>query len=181
MGEEHFFSPHSGWGSLAFGRVVVLLCFRNRRARVERFPDVGANSVQAGFRPLLLAIHRVQGNAEAVRNRLPRQVLLAHQAHHLGHLARKAVAKLNELPLVFPEIPPIIGLCLGDEQTLKQFREETEPEFPTVLIDPIVFFSLIGDAPPRFTYISEAAEISHWDEELPADDVLLQHFQKSGG
>ena len=86
----------------------------------------------------------------------------------------EAVAKLNELPLFFPELPPIIGLCLGDEETLKQFREETEPEFPTVLIDPLVFFSLIADAPPRYTYISEGTEITHWDEVLPNDEVLLK-------
>ena len=86
----------------------------------------------------------------------------------------EAVAKLNELPLFFPEMPPIIGLCLGDEETLKQFQEETQPEFPTVLTDPLVFFSLIGDAPPRYTYISGGAEIGHWDEELPNDQQLLE-------
>jgi hypothetical protein len=76
------------------------------------------------------------------------------------------VAKLNELTLI-PEFPPLIGLMLGDEATLEDFKLQTSPRFPCHLIDPLVFFQLIGEVPPRLSYIRNGMVIQSWDGEMP--------------
>jgi len=85
-----------------------------------------------------------------------------------------AVPKINDLiGTLGNDLPPVTGLVLGDEETLKQFRETTKPSFPTVLIDPMVFFEYIGDAPPRYVLVRQGKEVSHWDEDLPTMETLL--------
>ena len=85
-----------------------------------------------------------------------------------------AVEELNELALFFPDLPPIVGLCLGDDDELDQFREQNNPNFPTVLIPPLTFFDLIGSTPPRFVWVRDGKALQHWDGELPSDDQLLE-------
>ncbi len=75
-----------------------------------------------------------------------------------------AVDVLNDLALV-PEFPTMVALMLGDEETLEAFREETNPEFPTVLIEPLTFFQFIGDAPPRLIHVRDGKQMRFWDEE----------------
>jgi hypothetical protein len=59
-----------------------------------------------------------------------------------------AVHMLNEMTMI-SDLPPMIGLVLGQEVTLEEFRLSTDAQFPLQLIEPIVFFQLIGSAPPR--------------------------------
>ncbi|MCK5558109.1 MAG: hypothetical protein KAJ01_07015 [Candidatus Hydrogenedentes bacterium] len=93
----------------------------------------------------------------------------------------ETMQELNELPSFLPDIPPIIGLFLGEEEILEQLREQVDPEFPTFLIEPLTFFDLLGDAraPPRFVYVRDGKGVHHWDEELPEDIELLKAFSDS--
>ena len=35
------------------------------------------------------------------------------------------------------------------------------------MIDTLVFFEFIGDAPPRFFYVKDGRQIHFWDEKVP--------------
>ena len=90
----------------------------------------------------------------------------------------ESVEQLNELALI-PEFPPIVGLCFEEEEgELADFREMTAPEFPLYSLgDRVrVFYSLVGEAPPRFIYARDGRQIVFWDETLPDPDVLLDAF-----
>jgi uncharacterized membrane protein YphA (DoxX/SURF4 family) len=80
---------------------------------------------------------------------------------------RASVPALNDLGRQ-PGMPPIIGLCEGNETTLEDFRIMTAPEFPTHLIPTRVFGTLDGNAPPRFYAVRDGKELRHWDDEVPA-------------
>lgn len=85
-----------------------------------------------------------------------------------------AVGELNELARFLPNLPPIVALCLGEEDTLTEFRAKTHPEFPTFLVPPLKFFEFIGDAPPRFILVSEGKQTGSWDHKIPEDTELLE-------
>ena len=55
--------------------------------------------------------------------------ILSTSCAHCEEEARR----LSKIPRFFPDFPPIVGLCLGEEETLSQFRERGEIEFPTVI------------------------------------------------
>ena len=90
-----------------------------------------------------------------------------------------ASEEMNEMLMVFPGMPPIIGLMLGDEETLQQYREQVDPQFPTILIDPLRFMQLLDDAPPRFFYVQDGKALRHWDEELPEEIELMELIAES--
>lgn len=75
--------------------------------------------------------------------------------------------RLSELPELFPQVPPVIGLCLGTEPELKMFREKTKPNFPIFKLDPLTFIQLIGQTPPRFILIRDGKPLKYWDERVP--------------
>ena len=92
-----------------------------------------------------------------------------------------AVEQLHELrDWLSEDLPPIVGLCLGDRQTLGKYRKLTQPRFPTALIPPLDFFGLIGEEPPRFYLVRDGRAIQDWDLYLP-DPIdlfdLLQEMQ----
>jgi hypothetical protein len=93
---------------------------------------------------------------------------------------RAAVETLNELILI-PQMPPLIALMLGEENDLEDFRAVTQPEFPTTLIDPLVFLQLIGVEPPRLIYVLDGRQVLCWDEELPAIPEIVSALEASGG
>jgi len=99
-------------------------------------------------------------------------VLLSDSCDH----CEKTMLELNELPLLLQDFPAIIGLFLGEEETLKELCKKVKPEYPTILIDPLTFFRLLGDAtaPPRFVYIRNGKQIQHWDEMLPERAELAE-------
>jgi len=68
-----------------------------------------------------------------------------------------------------PDFPPIAGLILGEEDTLRSFRQTYRPRFATRLIPVLEFFDLIGDAPPRFYVLRDGKSLKYWDENLPAE------------
>jgi hypothetical protein len=83
-----------------------------------------------------------------------------------------AVEPLNDFALI-PEFPPVVGLMLGDEGTVLEFRELTDPQFPTVLIDTLVFFQFIDVEPPRFYDVQDGKSLRFWDGEPPHVDAFL--------
>jgi hypothetical protein len=92
---------------------------------------------------------------------------------------QETVSKLNKLPQEIDSIPPVVGLILGEEETLRQFRQQFSPKFPTAIIPPLTFFEFIGDAPPRFYLIKDGRPIRHWDEDLPKNNVLAEVIGKN--
>lgn len=83
------------------------------------------------------------------------------------------VPAVNDLTLM-PETPPVVGLMFGNAQEVDLFRAMTAPLFPTFLLpDQLLFFDLIGAAPPRFVLIAEGEVVSVWDDEPPALDALV--------
>jgi hypothetical protein len=61
---------------------------------------------------------------------------------------------------------------LGEESTLKQLRQQVQPGFPTILLEPLKFFEFIGEAPPRIYLVRDGRELQHWDENLPSAAAL---------
>ncbi len=85
---------------------------------------------------------------------------------------KAAVAQLHELAEAFPELPPIVGLMIGDRPTLAEFRAETSPDFPTVLVPAPAAIAYIGEEPPRFVLVRDGVAVETWDAAIP-DPLLL--------
>jgi hypothetical protein len=73
-----------------------------------------------------------------------------------------------------PGMPAVVGLILGEGETLNQFRRNFAPRFPTRLIPVLDFFNLIGDAPPRFHLVRDGRAVKFWDTDPPAANVLQE-------
>ena len=85
-----------------------------------------------------------------------------------------ATEVLNQIaPL--PGVPPIVGLMMGDEKEMRDFRDLTAPVFPVQSIDTLEFFNLLDkqQAPPRFYITHDGAEVRYLDELDPTLDGLL--------
>ena len=81
---------------------------------------------------------------------------------------------VNELNHLYesPGCPLIVGLFLGEKNTLRTFQQAYRPQFPTRLIPDLEFFSLIGNSPPRFIVVKDGRQIQYWDKGLPEEVVL---------
>ena len=87
------------------------------------------------------------------------------------------VESLNEV-VVAPDTPPVIGLLFGEnEEELTEFRNVTQPLFPTPTIEADIFFDLIGEEPPRFYFIEDGKALRHLDDLEPTVDVLLAFIE----
>jgi uncharacterized membrane protein YphA (DoxX/SURF4 family) len=91
-----------------------------------------------------------------------------------------AVPELNDLPRFFPGFPQIVALCLGDESSRADFEDRTQPDFPLFLLEPLAFFDLIGQSPPRFVLIEDGRIIRFWDADLPSDEAWLEVLESLG-
>lgn len=80
---------------------------------------------------------------------------------------RKAVGALGELKELIPNLPPVVGLCLGSRSQLEKFRAETKPSFPTVLVPTRAFMEFVDVDPPRYALIRDGQGVAQWDEQLP--------------
>jgi hypothetical protein len=89
------------------------------------------------------------------------------------------VGGLNRLS-ASPNFPPIVGLILGEEDTLRSFRATFAPKFPNRLIPVLEFFDLIGDAPPRFYVLKDGQIVKQWDETLPTEAVFRSAIPAEG-
>lgn len=85
------------------------------------------------------------------------------------------VAELNALAHD-PQMPQVVGLILGEEDTDRAFRDQYRPQFPTTALPVLEFLNLIGKAPPRFILVREGRQIQFWDEEFPQRELLLERL-----
>jgi hypothetical protein len=88
-----------------------------------------------------------------------------------GH-CRDSVPTINEYTYL-PELPQVIALMEGDEDTLDEFILLTQPEFPAFLIDTMDFFSLIESSPPRIVYIRDGKPLHAWEGDVPSVEILI--------
>ncbi|MCE5228970.1 hypothetical protein LLG95_05160 [bacterium] len=85
---------------------------------------------------------------------------------------RKAVGQIAELMRLIPNMPKVIGLCLGDGATLESFRDETLAPFATVLVPAGVFTEFVPAEPPHFVLIRDGAPVAQWDMQIPPTELL---------
>lgn len=95
--------------------------------------------------------------------------MISDSCEHCGQI----VADLNKAMQV-PGFPPVVGLVLGEKDSLERFRQTHKPEFATRLIEPLEFFDLIGEAPPRFILSRDGATVRFWDKDLPEPQAIIQ-------
>lgn len=93
---------------------------------------------------------------------------------------RESVPMLNEYTYI-PEWPTVVGLMQGDAPTHDDFILNTEPEFPTFLIDTMDFFNLIASAPPRLAYVRDGKLVQAWDGDMPALETFVENNLFSNG
>ncbi|HNR34724.1 MAG TPA: hypothetical protein PKO36_06060 [Candidatus Hydrogenedentes bacterium] len=82
-----------------------------------------------------------------------------------------------------PECPPIIGLGYEEKPgSAAVFYENTRPEFPIYSLgDQIrLFYSFIGESPPRFYLIQDGAERAFWDEIPPSPEAIASALAGKG-
>jgi hypothetical protein len=87
-----------------------------------------------------------------------------------------AIESINDLTYI-PDFPPLIALCLEwNEGDLEEFRQLTQPVFPLYSLGNRMrtFYSLVGDAAPRFYYIRDGREVKHWDATVPDPTEVLE-------
>jgi hypothetical protein len=94
-----------------------------------------------------------------------------------------SVPTLNQY-VGMPELPPLVALCLEPEpQSMDIFRAQTQPLFPMHSLgnDVIAFFRLIGNAPPRLSYVRDGTPLKSWDEPLPPPEEVLPYVRSVRG
>lgn len=84
---------------------------------------------------------------------------------------REAVIPLSDLTY-YPDVPQVAVLMLATEEEYAAFLDEMQPMFPSTRIDPMAFFALIGDEPPRFYVVEDGAPVRHIDTLDPTIDLL---------
>ena len=86
---------------------------------------------------------------------------------------KDSVEVLNALAAE-PGVPQIIGIMMGKDDELEEFRGQTMPLFPTQIVDTMLWLELLGDAkaPPRFVLVRDGAPVEHWDDEVPPAEAI---------
>jgi len=93
-----------------------------------------------------------------------------------GHCL-ETIATLNELAMQPDFLLPIVALCYEDEPgSFEEFSALGGAIFPMHSLGGYIrtFFSLVGDAPPRFIYILDGRQVAFWDDEVPEPGQVQQ-------
>lgn len=83
---------------------------------------------------------------------------------------RASVPGLNALNDA-DDLPPVVALMMGNDDSLDDFMLTTEPNFPMQLIDSFQFLDFIGNAPPRLIYDRDGQQVHFWDWEDETPDA----------
>ncbi len=84
------------------------------------------------------------------------------------------IQPIKDLRELIPDLPPVVGLCLGDEASLAEMRAATEPDFPLVRVPARIFIDQVEVEPPRFVLVREGRPLAHWDGDLPNPMQLVE-------
>ncbi|MDQ1257465.1 MAG: hypothetical protein QG656_2070 [Candidatus Hydrogenedentes bacterium] len=87
-----------------------------------------------------------------------------------------SVESVNELSLA-ADFPQVVGICYEEEPgLLDTFRDMTAPIFPLYSLGDRIrlFFSLVGEVPPRFILARDGEQIAYWDETAPTAEQVQQ-------
>ena len=90
-----------------------------------------------------------------------------------GH-CKKVVPDLNDIAASLYEDVPVVGLCKGKREDLRELKLETQPQFPIFPIDPVLFFGLFESKLPRLLLVRDG-EIKHaWEWDVPDLAEILE-------
>lgn len=87
-------------------------------------------------------------------------------------LCKKAVNPLNDLG-ENPNVPPIVGLLLGNEKDVQDLLKEN-PTFPVQTVSPSFFFKYLQGEPPTIMLIKDAKVIQVWKKKVPTEMELMR-------
>ncbi|MEN6626645.1 MAG: MauE/DoxX family redox-associated membrane protein [Candidatus Sumerlaeia bacterium] len=118
----------------------------------------------------IFAQFKVQDNKRNMLDLGQGRYFVAFLSDSCGH-CQDIVSDLNEFPHIYKDLP-VIGLILGDENTLREFRERFLPQFPTAILEPLKFFEFIGNAPPRYYLVQDGKTQKYWDNQLPKPEEI---------
>lgn len=74
-------------------------------------------------------------------------------------------------------LPPVVGLMLGETASLERFRRENPIAFPHRLIPPLEFFERLQGETPGLVLIRDGQVLQYWEGRVPEGEEL-QAFQK---
>ncbi len=66
----------------------------------------------------------------------------------------------------------VVGLIMGKEDEIAQFRAVTATEFPLFPIEVETFFALITREPPRYILVRDGKEVTGWEGHAPSGQEL---------
>jgi len=92
-----------------------------------------------------------------------------------------SVPQLNEFVDVIPDIP-IVALCWEPtEGALEEFAALSGPLFPMHSLGDnfMEFAALIGNAPPRLSYVRDGVALYSWDDTMPALEAVAAAIESS--
>ena len=91
-----------------------------------------------------------------------------------------ATSGFNQL-FFMPDIPKTVALCLEEQPgDMEDFRAAVMPQFPMDPVeDDLLFYSLIGQSPPRLWYVKDGHGLAFWDEEAPTHAQVLEAIAKA--
>lgn len=95
----------------------------------------------------------------------------------------KSIAPELDEYLFDPELPPVVGLMLAeDDREMDFFRALVD--FPLTTMPPVEWMAIIGEEaprePPRFFLVHDCAELAHWNYDLPPADAVKEAMARAG-
>jgi uncharacterized membrane protein YphA (DoxX/SURF4 family) len=158
-------NAQTGIAACSVALVLAATAFGENKGFFKR-PDVDEQRPFAQFQFDFEGEHWDLGQGEYL------VALLSTDCEH----CQAAAEALNEVVYV-GGLPQVIGLMWGeDEAEHEDYRMLTDAEFPSILIDTLVFFDFVpkDTEPPRFFYIRDGRAVRVLDVEEPTTDGLLE-------
>lgn len=87
---------------------------------------------------------------------------------------KESVEAFNSLGTELPEEIPLVGVSIGTQDSLDEFKMEMEPDFPLLLIGPLRFYSLLEEGVPQLMVVHDGGIHHSWEIEIPSTEEILE-------